>query len=100
NTDLGIDTRYLLTPRAVLSLGDEFSTRNSTLIGVDGSISLDTLLGATVTSPVLGSASRYLADNLHSNLTYALGVRDQLIVTPIFTYERTDVANVPTSSYA
>jgi hypothetical protein len=33
-------------------------------------------------------------------LTYVIGPRDQLVISPLFTYERTDVSNVPTSSYS
>ncbi len=99
NTSLSLDTKYLLSPRVVLTLGDEFTSRNSKLIGVNGAISMDDLLGTTETNPVLGSSSRYMADQLRSNLTYLLSAHDQLVVTPIFAWENTNVSGTPTSSY-
>ena len=100
NTSLSLDTKYLLSPRIVLALGDEFTSRSSKLIGVNGAISMDSLLGTTETNSVLGSSSRYMADHLRSSLTYLLSAHDQLVVTPIFSWENTSVSGIATSSYS
>ena len=99
NTALSLDTKYLLSPRVVLSLGDEFVSRSSQLIGVNGGISMDSLLGTTDTSSVLGSSSRYYSDQFRSSLAYLISGRDQLLISPIFIWEHTDVSDTPTNSY-
>jgi len=89
NNNVSLGTQFQLTPRLLLSVGNNFSQQHSNSLIPQNYLATDSHLGSLSQNNFLSSNGNFLADSASITVEYALSPRTDITFSPAFRYMRT-----------